>query len=511
MTAAKDDLRSAIPGERAERGVPSTAKYRGVDQFFAEMLNVPVDVVYTTGISKPGNVKVRATQSTRANHSHYLVLIIEDAADPSAFSGSVAAAAQLVGPGQKRAAILVGETNGIANEWEVLAVVEPVGGAVVNRLQAEWPSAERVDPAPTKAVGPGPTLAVPLTMDESTSRMARLAVASSPAVLFVGPPGTGKNRLLNEILSEIDADPSSYGLTKTRDVVVEPAEEGWTTRDLVGGDTIDEDRQAIRFRPGKVLDAIANDRWLVIDEANRADLDRIFGGLLTWLSRQEVVVGRASTKVGAPLVQLGWSEEHSSQAVGAERLAQDDVGHEPIRYLAGTEFRLLGTYNALDAQRVFRFGLALGRRFAQVPVPPARVDDFVIMLESTASDIADDDVRSLVVSRVVSMYRAHHATTFAQLGPAMFLGIPEYVAKGLELADLVNVDPESEEDLLGLINEAYLLATGSWLARLDEHSELPGLGQHLTIPADDGSGNSTVAMSVADWEWVASQLPTIGG
>ena len=56
--------------------------------------------------------------------------------------------------------------------------------------------------------------------------MAQLAVATSPAVLFVGPPGTGKNRLLSEIIREIQESPQTYGFSHARDVVVEPAEEG---------------------------------------------------------------------------------------------------------------------------------------------------------------------------------------------------------------------------------------------------------------------------------------------
>ena len=60
-------------------------------------------------------------------------------------------------------------------------------------------------------------------------------------------------------------------------------EEGWTTRDLLGGETVD-DNGNLRFRPGHVLEAIRDDRWLVLDEANRADMDKIFGGLLTFLS-----------------------------------------------------------------------------------------------------------------------------------------------------------------------------------------------------------------------------------
>lgn len=507
----REDLRALIPTDRANREKPSTTKYLPVDDFFADLLGADKKSVYTTGLSKPGNVRVRATQSGRANQARYLVGIIEDADKPNQMGNTVAKAAEFVGPGRKVAAILLGESAAGSNDWDVRAVVERVGGPILPLLEAEWPGVVRHNPAPRVVAGPGPALAVPLAMDARTERMARLAVATSPAVLFVGPPGTGKNRLLNEIVEEIAADPSSYGFSKAREVVIEPAEEGWTTRDLVGGDTIDESGM-LRFRPGRVLDAIANDRWLVIDEANRADLDRIFGGLLTWLSRQQVTVGRASTKLGSALVRLGWTEEASSFAEGTDRLTGADVGADPIDYWAGSEFRLLGTYNALDAQRVFRFGLALGRRFAQVPIPPADPADFAAILETPAAEISGDGIRQKVIATVVGLYRSHHSTTGARLGPAMFLSIPEYVAKGIELAELVGMDPSDEDEVLSLTLEAYLLSTGSWLARLDEHTELPMLAQHLTTPGVDANGDPVTApLSQDQWEWIAGQLPTIGG
>jgi hypothetical protein len=275
---------------------------------------------------------------------------------------------------------------------------------------------------------------------------------------------------------------------------------------------VDEQHGVLRFRPGRVLDAIANDRWLVIDEANRADLDRIFGGLLTWLSRQQVVVGRASTKVGAPLVRLGWSDEPSSHAEGTDRLTAADVGTAPIDYWAGTEFRLLGTYNALDAQRVFRFGLALGRRFAQVPVPPAGVADFAAMLETPAAEVEDPDARRQVVAMVAGLYGAHHRTAGAQLGPGLFLSIPEYVAKGLVLSDFVGVNPNDDQQIAELVLEAYLLSAGSWLARLDEHTELAQVASQLTTKTVDDEGAPVLAVLNQDqWSWLAGQLPTIGG
>lgn len=498
-----DDLAALVPTAEA-RAEPSNALKLEIDRFFGDLLGLDATAVYTTTVSKPGNLTVRFGQSNRARSAAVPVAMIEK---PEDLEGVLRAAETHVGPGRRRAVLVVGETPG--NGWGVQAIVEPRHGPFTSMLQRHWPALIRHEPVtPPDQAAATTALTVPLAMDPKTGRMARLAIASSPAVMFVGPPGTGKNRLLREILKEIELDPTSYGFKKAREVVIEPAEEGWTTRDLVGGETIDESADnKLRFRPGRVLDAVANDRWLVIDEANRADLDRIFGGLLTWLSGEQVVVGRASTKVGAPLVRLGWTDRPDSYAQGFERLSEDEVGEDPIDYFAGTEFRLIGTYNALDAQRVFRFGLALGRRFAQVPIPPASPSDFELILQARTIAIADASIREIVFGTVSGLYLAHHLTAGAQLGPAMLLGIPEYVAKGIELAGMSGIDPGSEEDIEQLIVEAYLLAAGSWLARLDDH-ELQSLGSKLTSA---GPPWESPVLNLARWDWLASQLPNIGG
>lgn len=138
-------------------------------------------------------------------------------------------------------------------------------------------------------------ITVPIEIDPRIERMVRLAILSAPAVILVGPPGSGKTTLLRQVVDRIVADPRSFGFqVGPTGVEWSAAEENWSTTDLVGGQTIDGSE--LRFRPGRVLSAIASGHWLIVDEVNRADMDRIFGGLLTWLSGQDVTLGTVSPR-----------------------------------------------------------------------------------------------------------------------------------------------------------------------------------------------------------------------
>lgn len=309
------------------------------------------------------------------------------------------------------------------------------------------------------------------------------AVASRPAVMLVGPPGTGKSQLVAELFADVAADPNIVGMVNAHEPFTTTPDESWTVRELVGGETVD-DLGRLRFSPGVVLESITQDRWLVLDEANRADMDRIFGGLLTWLSGQPVTIGRVSGEPGAGPVRLAWSNTPECKVAGLEALRADTPGGDPVDFLAGTEWRLLGTYNALDAQRVFRFGLALGRRFAHVPVPAPGAADFATALSPRLTTIPEGRQTELK-DRIVRMYQAHLSVDAAALGPAVFLDIPGYVGVGLDSAG------EMDE----LLAEAYLTSTGTWLARLEE-DQLDRLG--TTLASEGALGG--------EWEWVRSQL-----
>ncbi|WP_339073137.1 AAA family ATPase [Sinorhizobium meliloti] len=320
-----------------------------------------------------------------------------------------------------------------------------------------------------------------IELDPRTWRMIVTAIRSSPAVILVGPPGTGKTALLRKAIDYFAHQADEAGSRMKKPLWATP-DESWTTRDLVGGDTILDGE--IAFRPGWVPRSLEEDRWLILDEANRADMDRIFGGLLTWLSGGRVAIGTESSGGGAREVVLGWQP-------GASGKTESEEG--TIIYAAGSDWRLLGTYNALDAQRVFRF---VGRRFVRVPIPAVEALAFEkILLESRSG--LDAELRN----RVAGLYAAHLAGEATLLGPAIFIamcnylqavdGAPDTAAHGVHVSP--GIDPQE------ILTEAYVVHVGTWLAQL-EASDIDALRQRSI---DNGS------LSEKDWVWIRSMLGSL--
>jgi MoxR-like ATPase len=370
----------------------------------------------------------------------------------------------------------------------------------------------------------------PLELDDRVRRMLRISIAVSKAIMLVGPPGTGKTSLVAEVQAELaqPGGPERYGLTKAP-AGIKPVtpDDDWNAQTLIGGLTLDENNN-LRFRPGFVLEAIRSGEWLLLDEANRGDLDKIFGALLTWLSGQSVVIGRASTDPDAPSVVLDWADSPDCEVVGYERLARSeeealegpeptpeataggvsdhdatlpDAGSQappttaeaspadaPIVFRAGTDWRLIGTYNPVDAQRVFHLGQALGRRFKRVPMPPIDNAQFAKALAAQYPALPAN-----VATAIRRLYNIH-STLSPPLGPAPFLDIAGYVLAAIPgaAADPNSVDAEAmtttaqtEEPAGGdsgqtqaietassvveqLLAEGYLASLGSWLPLLDD-------------------------------------------
>lgn len=374
--------------------------------------------------------------------------------------------------------------NMTTDELAAVTADRPLGSPLL--APTTWsPEAIPETLAPTRSVtvelkndndNSGPITSIEL--DTRVERMLRRSIERYQCILLVGPPGTGKGTLVRWLTDLAKANPTSFGFDPALDPMPmwRTPDESWSAFDLIGGLAPDADG-SLRWSNGLLLNAISEQRWLVLDETNRADLDKIMGPLLTWLSAQEVEVGRTKPHGGSP-IHLGWADGPASTT------PTSDDGSEPQRYLAGKDWRLIGTYNPQDAQRVFRMGMALSRRFVVIPVPALRPGRFEVLLNGTHQHLHEDARTS-----IVALYSAHHSHSSTLLGPAVFLRMAAYL------------NGPMEPDVAQHVAEAYVANIGKFVSAFDD-ATFNELGDRVI--------HDEQAMTEEQWNWVSAQRSIIG-
>ncbi|MFW3461499.1 AAA family ATPase [Streptomyces microflavus] len=172
-------------------------------------------------------------------------------------------------------------------------------------------------------------------------------------LILQGPPGTGKTTLARLLAEAFSAD-----------VVITTATADWTTYEVIGGlrPTADGSLEPILGAVPKTALACAEAmraaeqnksenenlieaRWLIVDELNRADIDRAIGGLYTVLSTTDAAHLRTTP------IDL-WFEAKPERR---------------LLWVPG-RFRIIGTMNDVDTSFVNSISQGLTRRFQFVYV-----------------------------------------------------------------------------------------------------------------------------------------------
>lgn len=183
------------------------------------------------------------------------------------------------------------------------------------------------------------------------------ALKSGKHVILVGPPGTGKTTLV-KTLAEICKVP----------LVEKTATSEWSRVDVVGGPVFIGG--SVIWRCGALLEAVARchesggyGAILLIDEINRANLDRAFGEFFT-------IFGTSDPR--GWIVPQSLIEEMRSYAREGRI---DDWGSMLLKVYTENgvlrvpeNLRVIATMNLYDRRYLFTLGYALLRRFAIIEV-----------------------------------------------------------------------------------------------------------------------------------------------
>lgn len=170
-------------------------------------------------------------------------------------------------------------------------------------------------------------------------------------IIFTGPPGTGKSTLAERACEEAVRTRyiSGYFLTT--------AISDWTTFDTIGGYMPDKEGR-LEFQEGVFLKSIRENKWLIIDEINRAEVDKAFGHFFTVLSGMDVDLQyKATTPAGEKAISIKHVDTLGSY-----------YDEQNATYCIGHNWRIIATMNTYDKNSLFMLSYAFMRRFAFVHI-----------------------------------------------------------------------------------------------------------------------------------------------
>jgi MoxR-like ATPase len=224
------------------------------------------------------------------------------------------------------------------------------------------------------------------------------ALNSNSHIIITGPVGTGKTSFSEDVCKAGEENKYCNGYVLTT------ASSDWTTFDTIGG-YMPTDGNRLMFEEGKFLEAIRQNRWLIIDEINRADIDKAFGQLFSVLSGQSVELPFKHSNGKTLSIQT--TMENGSY-----------FDEETATYRVGKNWRIIATMNIYDMNFLFEMSYAFMRRFAFLYMDLPEKFPELIQLWCRERNLSQKTVGRLVKLTILAGRK---------LGPAITKDIVEYL------------------------------------------------------------------------------------
>jgi MoxR-like ATPase len=254
-----------------------------------------------------------------------------------------------------------------------------------------------------------------IELDRELVATAVAAILAGKHVLLTGPPGTAKTSFAVVLAEAADAAGVSDGFQ------LATASADWTSAETIGAYWPDPDGKTLKFVAGPVLEAIDDRAWLIIDELNRADIDKAFGPLFTVFSGQSA--------------RLPQHEEVKGKFLPVEILPPGgEASGDTAPHELADQWRLIATLNTRDRDLLFNLSYALLRRFAviDVPAPEGAALRAILAARASTEDEALDQ-------RLAALGELPERT----LGPAILIDCGAFLARRLAIAPSAEVDPDA--------------------------------------------------------------------
>jgi 5-methylcytosine-specific restriction protein B len=304
---ARDELAKHL--DSIDRSAPSVTKYNAFSAWLAALAGLQASDVYTSTISKPGNVVVRFKQSGK--RPKLGVAVVES---PDHVEGSITAGGPFVGPGRiMQAMAFCARPPG--EPWNIVAVLEQ-GRDIADRLLESFPQLELR--APDEGDPPALPLldrgepdapealdAIELLSDDQRQQIADQLGADREwvddlhwmlkdrrAIVLYGPPGTGKTFVARALSKALQPDSAKRRLVQLHPSYgYEDFFEGYRPRPSETGLSLVKTPGPLRELAAAAAADPAAPVVLLLDEMNRGNIPKVFGELYYALEYRDDAVG----------------------------------------------------------------------------------------------------------------------------------------------------------------------------------------------------------------------------